>query len=376
MKQKVSRRSYSLQDLISIVESYSLTLIENSVSYNAKGFVDYNKSFTVMFPDGYKSITNIQKIKGHIPEIFSKNNPYTISNIRIWLTNNEPTYRLISNVFTGARDNLEWGKDGMTNFSMSWNDFKSGQRHPLLKGARISQKLRLKKVKAFEECQEILDSYDLEWEVIENQDYKNVNTPLLLINSDGYLSKMSLTHLREGKRPQFYGCDDDLSMYNLYKFVSENTNCRLKEGQLYKGTNEKYIFTCDKHDEFIKNMNECLTSNGKTCCPSCGIEGRSGVNHYRYNPDTVNDRRGLKYNLWRKEVLKKDNFTCQCCGKYGGILNAHHKDGWNWCKARRFDVTNGATLCESCHYKFHSAFGMGDNTEEQFTQFVEVYHAI
>ena len=81
---------------------------------------------------------------------------------------------------------------------------------------------------------------------------------------------------------------------------------------------------------------------------------------------------GDKYNKWRYEVFERDNFTCQCCGdNKGGNLNAHHLDGYNWCKEKRLDANNGITLCKKCHNYFHSIYGNGNNTLEQFLEFIE-----
>ena len=53
------------------------------------------------------------------------------------------------------------------------------------------------------------------------------------------------------------------------------------------------------------------------------------------------------------------------------MLNAHHLDGWNWCKDKRFKTSNGITLCEDCHVEFHKEYGYGNNTKEQFQEFKE-----
>jgi hypothetical protein len=54
-----------------------------------------------------------------------------------------------------------------------------------------------------------------------------------------------------------------------------------------------------------------------------------------------------EYQTWRKAVFERDNYTCQICGRRGGILNADH--------IKRFaeypELTNGRTLCLSCHRK-------------------------
>ena len=50
-------------------------------------------------------------------------------------------------------------------------------------------------------------------------------------------------------------------------------------------------------------------------------------------------------------------------------LNAHHLNGWAWAKDQRFDLENGITLCENCHKLFHSIYGRGKNTREQYEEF-------
>ena len=65
------------------------------------------------------------------------------------------------------------------------------------------------------------------------------------------------------------------------------------------------------------------------------------------------------------------NCKCDCCGKRGGKLESHHKDGYNWCRERRMDTTNGVCLCETCHKEFHKQYGKGNNTEAQYIEFKE-----
>lgn len=52
--------------------------------------------------------------------------------------------------------------------------------------------------------------------------------------------------------------------------------------------------------------------------------------------------------------------------KKSGELVVHHLDGYAWCKEKRTNVYNGITLCENCHLNFHSQYGYGNNTREQF----------
>jgi len=108
--------------------------------------------------------------------------------------------------------------------------------------------------------------------------------------------------------------------------------------------------------------------------PMYGIR-RFGKNNPNYNLDKSDDEREQGryiegYEIWRKAVYKRDNYTCQCCrDSKGGNLNAHHLDGYNWCKEKRVDVNNGVTLCVDCHKEFHYIYNFGNNTYRQFEEF-------
>jgi hypothetical protein len=120
---------------------------------------------------------------------------------------------------------------------------------------------------------------------------------------------------------------------------------------------------------------------------SCGClflescRSRSGPNHSLWRHDlSMEDRnkyyrRGYKNNHefygWSRNVFARDNFTCQVCHSRGGKLSGHHLNGWNWSVEDRFNLDNGVTLCIDCHTLFHRAFGKGDNTKDQFLNFVE-----
>ncbi|MEK6828742.1 MAG: HNH endonuclease, partial [Nanoarchaeota archaeon] len=56
-----------------------------------------------------------------------------------------------------------------------------------------------------------------------------------------------------------------------------------------------------------------------------------------------------KYKEWRKDVFKRDNYTCQICGKKGCYLEADHIKSFAQFPELRFDLNNGRTLCQPCH---------------------------
>lgn len=62
-------------------------------------------------------------------------------------------------------------------------------------------------------------------------------------------------------------------------------------------------------------------------------------------------RMSLDYAIWRRKVFVRDNFTCVHCGQRGGRLEADHIKAFAHFPDLRFDVSNGRTLCASCHRK-------------------------
>ena len=118
--------------------------------------------------------------------------------------------------------------------------------------------------------------------------------------------------------------------------------------------------------------------NGKYYCNKCANKiFLSGENHPRWNPNLSQEERKQgrnypEYIEFIKKVLKRDNYTCQCCGDNNTKhdIEVHHLDGYDWCKDKRTDESNGITLCKNCHKNFHSIYGFGNNTKEQFEEWI------
>lgn len=112
-------------------------------------------------------------------------------------------------------------------------------------------------------------------------------------------------------------------------------------------------------------------------CNKCGTEKRSGKNHYKYNFSLTDEDRKARdiqngeIRKWRDKIYLRDDYTCQVCNIKGRKLNAHHLNSWNYYEKERFNINNGITLCENCHREFHKKYGYGNNTEKQFTLYIE-----
>lgn len=104
--------------------------------------------------------------------------------------------------------------------------------------------------------------------------------------------------------------------------------------------------------------------------------GVTGKEHPQWDPERTHEQRVKDRKLffdkeWRLSVFEKDSYTCKACGfDKGGILVAHHLNGYHWDIDNRYNVDNGVTLCEPCHINFHGIYGYKNNTKEQFDEYM------
>jgi len=95
--------------------------------------------------------------------------------------------------------------------------------------------------------------------------------------------------------------------------------------------------------EHIQKLKEVKRKKGKDCHNWKG--GLTSINK------TI--RNSVEFRQWRKSVFENDNFVCQMCKKRGGKLNAHHLKSFSEYPNNRFDIHNGITLCQECHFRLH-----------------------
>ena len=126
---------------------------------------------------------------------------------------------------------------------------------------------------------------------------------------------------------------------------------RLKRGIHY--------FCCAKHHHLWMLENE--------------PRGKDAYNYKHGKTKLYNTIRNSQiYTLWRNSVYYKDKFICQSCKKKcnKSDIIAHHKKDFatifkenNITSSKKalecqelWDISNGTTLCRSCHLKFHKKF--------------------
>lgn len=142
---------------------------------------------------------------------------------------------------------------------------------------------------------------------------------------------------------------------------------------------EKIILTCGfckkDYEEYpsklkvIKKRNHKITFCNKKCMNKYFVKENA--------PNWIEDRSLLKerrprstyeYTKWRKEVFKRDNYTCQWCKIRGIELSAHHIKKFSLHEDLRTEISNGITLCDPCHKK---TYGKEKEYEELFKKMLE-----
>jgi len=188
----------------------------------------------------------------------------------------------------------------------------------------------------------------------------------------GHDFEMSWNSIKNGRRcPKCFGCFKKSTeefkkeiksiVNNEYELLSDYKRDNVHVEILHNECGHKYKVT---PSHFLQ---------GKRC-PKCSV--RRGIENNKYNPNLSEEDRvsrrvkdGESISKWRTTVFEKHNYTCKICNEKGGILNAHHLNGYHWFKEGRFDIENGVCLCKNCHTEFHNKYGRKNNTIEQFNEF-------
>lgn len=176
--------------------------------------------------------------------------------------------------------------------------------------------------------------------------------------------------------------------YEIPRYADKYGNLKFKRGtkiivnvaDLPKGATVYVDVQCD----YCKTVKKLMYSDyqktnhdGLCYCKNCASKVlKSGKNSHFWNSNLTEEERSdsrnyPEYYNFIKKVLARDNYTCQCCYKtLSGDAQVHHLNGYNWYKEGRTDETNAVTLCENCHRNFHIKYGRGNNTREQYEEWI------
>lgn len=153
-------------------------------------------------------------------------------------------------------------------------------------------------------------------------------------------------HLRTGHTVNCQTCTKPFYIRGAY--VKRNRHfCSWKCYSLSRRIMPQICKTCRK--QFVPR------DKGQTFC------GYSCSKTAHYNPNWLGGFDPRHYNkpyfTWRRKVFLRDKRTCQACGATQCRIHAHHLKSYALFPKLRYVVSNGVTLCETCHFKTYPGRG-------------------
>jgi 5-methylcytosine-specific restriction endonuclease McrA len=118
---------------------------------------------------------------------------------------------------------------------------------------------------------------------------------------------------------------------------------------------EAFSFNCSVCNKVVYTQpTQIKYRNRKTCSLKCrAVVRRSEAEERRKTYTKHQLDRLARYSPeakeWRVAIFERDNYTCGSCGERGGYLEADHIKPWAYFPDLRFELSNGRTLCRSCH---------------------------
>jgi hypothetical protein len=239
-----------------------------------------------------------------------------------------------------------------------YDDFRTGKRCKVCKHRKIGDSKRL----SYDYVRDYLKEYDYE---LLSESYLGRGEKIKYRCPEGHVNSIEFHSFKAGHRCRDCAIDKRREMYKhdieYIRKVFRDNGCELLSKE-YVNFDEKLKFRCSCGGEGETTFG--AFRKGVRC--GCGY--KSGPENPKWNPNITDEERIQRrqypeYREWRTAVYERDSYTCQKCKRSGGRLNAHHIVGYAQNRELRTDLSNGITLCKGCHKKFHSRFGIKDNTK-------------
>ena len=198
--------------------------------------------------------------------------------------------------------------------------------------------------------------------------YVKSHIKIELVCEKGHTVFLRLDHIRNG-----IGC---VFCSGLVRLTDNDIDDRLDNGwkRISHYTNNETMLELICPEGHLMKMKWANYQQGKRCLV-CFKEKNRGENHASWKSWLTNEireryaRKTTQYNDWRKNVYKRDNYACLICNTLGKNLEAHHLLSFHSNPDVRYEISNGVTLCGSCHIDFHRKYGKQNNTPEQFEEY-------
>jgi len=416
-----NNNKYNKESVVKIFLDVGLRIIE-PFEY------EHNKQFiSCLTSEGYRIRTRLRSVlRGEKILIFHQSNPNTIWNIKnIWLPNNASDYFLLSNddiIFEANKYNLVWtciSKPELGQFTMSWSVFQRSKKHPALRNETSKERYSIKKKDGIE----IINNYlirteqNIDWSFEQGnfEEYIFKRQKVVFKHRDGYLAEMNFDSI----------CKDNCAKITLYTLLNKDylfNNIRItllnnkfgyKLSPNQKDINDhikeaKCKFICPKHGEFASSLTGVLDNHAscQKCYNEIYLTVGVGDNHPRWTGgiSTISDFLRGVISEWKFDSLKNSNFRCIISDNNKKLIVHHYYKNFSEIIQEIFKTNNipihqtisnytneqlkflskeclrlhykygmGKVIEENLHIEFHSKYGYGNNTKEQFDEFIKLH---
>ena len=190
------------------------------------------------------------------------------------------------------------------------------------------------------------------------------------------------------------------------KIFTDKGYVLLSKASEYKNNKSQLRYICNKHREIgVQKTNYELLARNENNCHSCWYEATSGKtsNHWKGGLTSISQHIRDKIIVWKSDSMKSCNYKCVLTGDR--FDNVHHLQGFNLILkqvieeigfelkdnvgdytedeleilvnhviATHYKYPLGVCLRRDVHILFHSLYGAGDNTPDQFYEFRDRYN--
>lgn len=200
-------------------------MIEESFTMLSKGFDAITDEGYIVKVDDVNLFSNTQ------PRIFYKNNPHTIYNIKHYLKIHNSDTRLLSNIYNGNTDILDWKCSCGAIFHKSWYNFKDGS----LKCYDCSIKERTKsKQISIEKIEQYANKLGLHFY---GDKPNNLNDEALnLVDDEGFYYSALWSNIYQNHKPKKFSTNNKYTIKNINTFLANERN-----DEYYVLDNQEYI---------------------------------------------------------------------------------------------------------------------------------------
>jgi DNA-binding XRE family transcriptional regulator/5-methylcytosine-specific restriction endonuclease McrA len=110
--------------------------------------------------------------------------------------------------------------------------------------------------------------------------------------------------------------------------------------------------------KLIQHTTEAISTfrKRKFCSKACADKGGfryQGKEHPNFKVESRRKSDRGKHGAWARVVISRDNGICRKCGAIDIEVHAHHIEPFSEFPEKRWDISNGITLCYKCHWDIH-----------------------